>query len=389
MKCFWLAGFGLWLLVASPLARAADAPMPAARKVEKLDASPEQVRAWVRQLDADEFALREEATENLMRCGGEAVTALAQADLSAQNLEVLSRGIYVLQELALAEDIKIEEAARKLLEELAASKNAATARRAAGTLSALNEIRQERTIAQLKELGVRVAVNTAQVGLVLVHEVPTIEIDENFTGTPDDLKRLKYLENVRLVQLSGDKITDEVLERVAEVRELEYLKIKWAKISSRGLQPFGDLPRLQHLSVLYSPIDDESIATLEKIKTLANVRLYGTEITKPAAQRLNTALGGDGLEKRVDHRHGAFLGIGGDRGTRGCEVTIVQPNSAAAKAGIQPGDIVVRFAGEPIADFEALTLAIGKFKARDTVTFEILRGDTPQKIEVTLGEWDW
>jgi hypothetical protein len=389
MKCFWLAGLGLWLLAAPPAAYAADAPLPAARKVEKLDASPEQVRAWVRQLDADEFALREQATENLMRCGSDAVQALAALNLEAQNLEVLSRGIHVLQELALAEDLTVEEAARQLLEQLASSKNATASNRAVGTLRTLNEIRQDRTIAQLQELGVRVMMNTTQVGLMLVHEVPTIEIDDNFTGTPEDLKRLKYLQNVRLVQLSGDKITDEVMQRVAELRDLEYLKIKWAKISSRGLEPIANLPRLQHLSVLYSPINDEVIPTLEKIKTLTNVRLYGTEITKTAAQRLNTALGGDGLERRVDHRHGAFLGIGGDRGTRGCEVTIVQANSAAQKAGLQPGDIVVRFADEPIADFEALTLAIGKYKARDTVTFEILRGDTPRKIEVTLGEWDW
>jgi hypothetical protein len=384
MRSTAVAGIGVWLaalLLVTPLVRAQAAPKPAG-----------QVRQWIAALDSDNFAEREAATEALSGAGSTAIDALAKLDLPAQNLEVLSRGIHVLQQLALADDVTVEENARALLEQLAESKNVTASRRAATTLSSLNGMRQDRTIAQLKELKVRVSVNTTQVGLALVQEVPTIEIDETFTGKPDDLKRLKYLEDIRLVQLAGPKITDEVLARVAQMKHLQYLKIKWAKVTNDGLKPFVELPELQHVSVLYSPIDDEAIETLGQLKTLNNVRLYGTSVTKPAAQRLETMLGGaggiDGIRK-VDHRHGAFLGIGGDRHTRGCEVTLVQPNSVAQKAGILPGDIVVRFAGEPVADFEALTMAIGKYKARDAVTFEILRDGESKKIDVTLGEWDW
>lgn len=387
MKVFRLALMGYCvatpLLMSNEVLLGADAPAKPATVAE--------VRSWVSGLDDDAFARREEATENLSAAGTIAIDELAKLDFTTQNLEVVARGMLVLQQLALSDDANVEEQARGLLEQLSASKNPAAARRAEATLSSLNGMRQERTIAQLKELNVRVSTNTTQVGLVLVQEVPTVEIDETFTGTAEDLKRLRYLEDVRMVQLSGDKINDEVLARVAQIKHLQYLKVKWAKISTKGIAPFVGLPELQHVSILYSPVDDETTDLLAKIKTLNNVRLYGTEITKAAATRLDEQLGGGGEVgvKKVDHRQGAFLGIGGDRGTRGCQVTLVQPNSVAQKAGIQPGDIIVRFAAEPIEDFEALTAAIAKYKARDTVAFEILRDGATQKIEVTLGEWDW
>lgn len=358
---------------------------------DKQPPTADEIRAWVSDLDSDQFAKREQATECLACAGLLAVEAIDELDLPSQNLEVLARGMHVLQQLALSDEVEVEEQARTLLERIALSKNMAAARRAETALSSLNSMRQERTIEQLKQLNVRVSINTTQVGLVLVQEVPTVEIDDTFSGTAEDLKRLRYLEDVKLVQLSGEKIDDEVLARVAQMKHLQYLKVKWAKITNQGLEPFASLPELQHVSVLYSPINDEVIPTLAQIKTLNNVRLYGTQVTKAAAARLDQQLGGGGEigVKKVDHRQGAFLGIGGDKATQGCQVTVVQPNSVAQKAGIQPGDVVVRFAGEPINDFEELTIAIAKYKARDKVTFEILRDDGPKKIDVTLGEWDW
>jgi hypothetical protein len=364
----------------------------AAPQRQPIAASAEQIRAWVQGLDADDFATREAATEALANCGLPAIAELEHADLPKQNLEVVARGMHVLQELALSDDAQVEDAARDLLEQLSTSKNIAASGRASSTLSALNEIRQDRTIAQLREKGVKVSMSNTQIGLVLVQELPTIEIGEDFSGDASDLKRLKYLGDVRLVQLAGEKIDDAVLARVAEMKDVEYVRIKWAKISDKGVAALAKLPKIQHLSILYSPVTDAAAASLEQTQSLSSLRLYGTKISRDAAMKLNLALGGnEQFGKKVDHRQGAFLGIGGDRGTRGCEVTLVQPNSVAQKAGILPGDVILRFAGEPVEDFEGLTTAIAKFKARDTVTFELVRaGETePRKIEVVLGEWDW
>jgi predicted metalloprotease with PDZ domain len=195
---------------------------------------------------------------------------------------------------------------------------------------------------------------------------------------------------VRLVQLAGEKIDDDVLARVAEMKDLEYLRIKWAKISDKGVASLARLPKIQHLSILYSPVTDAAAESLEQTQSLSGVRLFGTKVSRAAAMKLNLALGGnEQLGKKVDHRAGAFLGVGGGPDTLGCRVGTVQPNSVAQKAGIQIDDVIVRFNGEQIADFEALTAAIAKCKPSAEVKLELLRSGETRKFEVTLGEWDW
>lgn len=359
---------------------------PAAPSIKEraANATPEQVQAWVLDLNSDEFIRREEATALLVAAGPTAAKELKEAKLDAQNLEVVARGLYVLQELALSGDSATEAVAREALEQLATSKNRAASRRASDTLVTLNELRQQRASQELEQLGASVSISTTQIGLVLVHEVPTIEIDDSFKGTAEDLKRLRYLPDVRLVQLSGKKINGEVLEHVGAMKGVNYLTIKRAKISTRDLAPLTKLDQLQHLSILYCPIDDGAANELAKIKTLTDVRLFGTEMSRKASDRLAAALG----NAKVDYRHGAFLGIGCTPAVEGCAVTIVHPGSAAHKAGIESNDIVTRFDGEIVRDFEGLTALIARHRAGDKVTFEILRNGETRTVEVVLGEWD-
>jgi hypothetical protein len=348
------------------------------------EVSRDQVQAWVRALDADQFLAREDATEQLAKSGKMAVDVLAAADLPAQNLEVVSRAMHVLQELALSEDLATEHAARTVLEKLADSPNSSAAYRAKHTLAALNQLRQGRAIAALEKLGATISVTTSQIGPILVHEVFTLEIGDDFRGTADDLHQLQFLEEVRMVRLEGAKVNDDVVAQVMHLPSLLYLTIKRAEISNRALQDVAKLNRLQHLSVLYSPIDDGAVEFLRAAPQLTDVRLFGTEMTPAGAAKLETAL----VNAKIDYRRGAFLGIGCQATLRGCEVTIVHPDSAAARSGLQPGDIITRFTGEVVPDFETLTALIARYKPGETVTFEVLRGSGSEKIEVTLGEWE-
>ena len=75
------------------------------------------------------------------------------AALVENNLEVTTRAIHVLRELALGLDLETEEAARAALEEIASPRGTAAARRARETLNALDLLRQDRALAELKQLG--------------------------------------------------------------------------------------------------------------------------------------------------------------------------------------------------------------------------------------------
>ena len=64
----------------------------------------------------------------------------------------------------------------------------------------------------------------------------------------------------------------------------------------------------------------------------------------------------------------------------------VVPGSAAEKAGIEPGDIILEFNNEKITTENSLTEIIMKYKPGDKVVLRILRGGKDKIIQVTLGE---
>jgi len=69
----------------------------------------------------------------------------------------------------------------------------------------------------------------------------------------------------------------------------------------------------------------------------------------------------------------------------GAVVKEVVAGSAAEKAGIQPGDIVVSVNGVPISSSSDLTATIRSLAAGTTTDLVIVRGGKPQTITVTLG----
>ena len=80
-------------------------------------------------MNAERFVDREVATEKLIAAGGVAVSPLVAA-VSASNLEVTTRAIYVLQELVLSSDAVASDAAHAALEKIAEPRLTSAAHRA-------------------------------------------------------------------------------------------------------------------------------------------------------------------------------------------------------------------------------------------------------------------
>ena len=99
------------------------------------------------------------------------------------------------------------------------------------------------------------------------------------------------------------------------------------------------------------------------------------------------------IEKRVVVRHagGGRLGvtIGDTTGEpRGASVRSVAEDSAAAKAGIQEGDVIVRFDGETVRSASQLSRLVAETPAGRAVAIEVTRGGAAQKLTATLAEGD-
>ena len=330
---------------------------------------PEQIEQWVRELNANVFVARETATLNLVQAGPAAVDPLLAA-VPDGNLEVATRVVFVLREMALSNDRQTRDAARGALVKLASDRESAAQRRAAAELAVLDTIREERALALLRRQGAELSVFQGFIGRQFVDGMVTLEIGPGWKGSLEDLDELRWLKNLERVIFSGERVTDEWVAPVQQLQNLRSLHIKRTRATARAAQYVKDLPKLTDIAFWYSPINDRAVKYLQAHQGVRNIELYGTEITPLAYEELQAAL----VATKVDYRQGGFLGVGGQPHPLGCVVATVHPGSAAADAGVKESDIIVRYNGVAVADFEQLRTLISADQARAEVTMEIVRG---------------
>jgi serine protease Do len=82
-----------------------------------------------------------------------------------------------------------------------------------------------------------------------------------------------------------------------------------------------------------------------------------------------------------------FLGINlDDSKDGGVKIAGVQDGTAAAKAGLKAGDVILTIDKKQINDPETLMNTIGHLKPNDSITIKFRRGDKEEEIKVTLGK---
>jgi Zn-dependent M28 family amino/carboxypeptidase len=87
--------------------------------------------------------------------------------------------------------------------------------------------------------------------------------------------------------------------------------------------------------------------------------------------------------------YGAYFGVipeFGERGAPGVAITGVRPGSPAERAGLQKGDVLVRFADVEVKTLEDLTFALRSRRAGDRVPLRFVRDGQTHDAEATLEE---
>ena len=79
-----------------------------------------------------------------------------------------------------------------------------------------------------------------------------------------------------------------------------------------------------------------------------------------------------------------FFGVGSSGTAAGMQVVQVVPGSAADKAGIKPGDIIIKFAGKKYCNRDEFATAIREQEVGKPIKVKVLRGDEELDLEVTL-----
>jgi serine protease Do len=80
-----------------------------------------------------------------------------------------------------------------------------------------------------------------------------------------------------------------------------------------------------------------------------------------------------------------YLGVSMDETATECRLGAVTANSPAARSGLKVGDVIVKFAGKPVATYEEMVKTLKEHKPLKEVVLHVRRGDEEREFKVKLG----
>jgi len=147
-----------------------------------------------------------------------------------------------------------------------------------------------------------------------------------------------------------------------------------------GLKHLKDLSSVAQLQIDHADLSDAALPHMAQMKSLKYVSIRGGKFSPDALrafhrQRPNVSLMamGEGM-----------MGVNAAFNSEGCVLDSVIAGTAAHEAGLQSGDKVTSIAGEPIADFSELTIAVSTRKPGDKLRVVYDRGGERRETDVIL-----
>lgn len=327
----------------SPVAPAATAPKGAKAqpKAQIAPATVQQIKTWVAALNSDQFADRQRAVTDLVNAGRKAIPAIELA-AKGSSLEVSYRAVYVLREMALSLDEQTTLAAEQALQRLSESKpqeepDHLVKEFAGPAIKALTQQKYDRAVKIIKENGGRFY--SGRFG-------KRLDLHRYWRGEDEILKSLRHITDLAEIYIQSPSLTDRGLAHLAKVKALQRVTIDYSadrKISAKAA------------------------AGLEKSLTNAHVLYFQ----------------GGFLGVRHDD---IFIQDGTGTGRRGSRVVDVVPNSAADKAGMKSGDLIIEVDKKKVRSSEDLLRAVAVRKPGDTVMIRVWRLGGELVLEAKLGE---
>lgn len=86
-----------------------------------------------------------------------------------------------------------------------------------------------------------------------------------------------------------------------------------------------------------------------------------------------------------DDGRGPYIGVQGEAGADVVRIRAVSEGAPAAEAGIEAGDVIVKFDGREIADFESLQQLVNDHRPGDEVAVVVRRGEETKELNLKIG----
>ena len=362
-------------------------------------------------------SIRQHAEQQLIQAGAGAIEVLERT-LSGQEVEGSLRGLAVLRELAMQRDTRVSAAAERVIETLAENQVTATSHRADAMLRSLRDLRSQRGLRILKQLGARIRfVNeTVEEGLLVRNmgsSLAFLTFGDAWHGDPSDLLFVGWLTDYRGCKLTfdGKQFTDAYLQAIKQDERVVGLQLKRTSMTDAGLEQTKSMTGLKTVVLQYCEFTSASLQHLDRNPPLDLLYVFGGAIPKSDFDDFARQ------PKHKDHTltrygRGGFLGISGspfvsdDGSVKGCQVETVSAGHAAERAGIRKNDIITKYQGRAVTTFVPATNAgvipsdglpsdsepslaelIGENLPGDRVTVTLLRGGVALELDVELGDW--
>ncbi len=340
-----------------------------------------EIEQMVRNLGADTFAMRQEATRDLIRAGIRAIDPLLVA-IDSGEPESQMRAIRVVGSLALDRDPECQRRAQDLLARLSSSENSDVRLLASQSINELGDAMVIRAVTELKSLGALIDSNQYSDGRQTISSY-TVTIGPEFRGQPQDFRMLTWLKGQIALTLIGEKIDNSVISHLDSIKGMTSLIIKRGTLDNSALKTIAEFDDLTTLYFYYVGIDDQGMEDLVKMTKLTELRLFGTRVTEKRANEAQTEM----TTTNVDRRNGAFLGIYFNDTDGPCVVNNIVQGSSAEKSGFQQDDQVLKFADIKIETGSQFLLEVAKFSPGDKVKAMVKRGEEEVTLELELGRF--
>ncbi|HBL45761.1 MAG TPA: hypothetical protein DDZ90_20470 [Planctomycetaceae bacterium] len=315
---------------------------------------PQPAIDYIFDLESDDFQARQEATQKLPEYGEQIIEPLLKVT-RGDSLEAAVRAILVIEQVYIQGKEKSIGRAEDALEQLTHANNPSVAIRAEEAIDRHADIREKRAVREITKMGGKVIFWTA----------------EDIAKTPGASTREPG--QVRYIVLgekwwSGNEKTKEATEEGGNAKEGGDEKVG-DNIKEGGMERgLRFIKRIRNLETLYM--------------------IKGNTIPELAMDDLVRALPSTRFQTRDSD---AMLGISSSQAggveAGGCRVGDVSEGLAAAKAGIQSGDLIVQFGDQKVENFNSLVDLIGKKEAGDKVEVLLIRNGKPKSVNVTLSSW--
>jgi hypothetical protein len=313
----WPGGWWLILLVSGGSLFAAETPPP-----KKGD--PAQVRRWIAELDHDDFAVREAATEALSQTSADGLPDLMKAirggspEVAVRATQVLAAWYAQPEQPAIA---AVEDAFETLI-----ARGGTVGDQALLACNSQRRIRDGRSLAELERLGAGLKYHDQPVGFprddppVRQKYLQHIVISRKWTGGDDGLKHVRRLDQPQQVPVTVYRVNG-------------------------------------------NTVSDAAFQALEDA---------GLRVEKRGAKLGVGSSSGFDLNPRE---------------LAGFRISTLEPGSAADKHGLMIDDTIIEFEDKPVTDFTDLVTYLLDTKPGDKVTFTIVRDRKKQRVVVELGDW--